>query len=289
MTRQVQIYTRSCHEGRFSSEDVLISALCSESRDSSRMSTGDLQVRMNVDEPHQDSGGSPENASSISTRELVASPRRVHRYEFKEPDGTGPRRHGTSNNNKLNEHNSSSESTFLSHPLYVISYHHRKPSFTSSPEGHSNFDEPEPDHGGMVVLQPARSDLTSTVACPYILWTELVQNQQVDPRPFSFRPFQLASLLDPKNLNALYKLGGIHGLLKGLGTDSSRGSTIDHRNSSDTSLGAGLCALQRYDRMDNHPLPSISVIHRPTIDDRNSFPHLASLGGYSERTFSPSE
>jgi len=161
MTRQVQIYTCSCHEGRFSSEDVLISALCSESRDSSRMSTGDVQVQINVDdEPYQDSGGTPDSASGISARELVASWRRVHVMDSKnrmEPDrgGTALIITNSESMNKVTQRTGYSSirimntTVHLSPPFWVPHYmlFHRKPSFTSSPEGHINFDEPEPDHG----------------------------------------------------------------------------------------------------------------------------------------------
>jgi Ca2+-transporting ATPase len=48
---------------------------------------------------------------------------------------------------------------------------------------------------------------------------ELVQDDLIDPSPFAFKPFALASLLDPKDLRALEKLGGMKGLLLGLGTN----------------------------------------------------------------------
>lgn len=40
-----------------------------------------------------------------------------------------------------------------------------------------------------------------------------------DPRPFAkqYGPYALASLVDPKNLEALRKMGGVDGLLRGLG------------------------------------------------------------------------
>lgn len=52
---------------------------------------------------------------------------------------------------------------------------------------------------------------------------ELSQDQAIDPRPFRFKPFQLAHILDPKNFEALQSFGGIEGLLRGLGTDSEHG------------------------------------------------------------------
>jgi Ca2+-transporting ATPase len=52
---------------------------------------------------------------------------------------------------------------------------------------------------------------------------ELVQDDPIDPSPFAFNPFALASLLDPKDLRALENLGGIKGLLLGLGTNHFTG------------------------------------------------------------------
>jgi len=48
-------------------------------------------------------------------------------------------------------------------------------------------------------------------------------SSDVDPTPFAFKPYTLASMLDPKNLDILEELGGIQGLLKGLGTNRIRG------------------------------------------------------------------
>jgi P-type Ca2+ transporter type 2C len=44
-----------------------------------------------------------------------------------------------------------------------------------------------------------------------------------DPAPFAFKPLHLASLVDPKNLDTLRKMGGIDELLKGIGTDPRKG------------------------------------------------------------------
>ncbi|KAG0693519.1 hypothetical protein DFH29DRAFT_1007229 [Suillus ampliporus] len=70
---------------------------------------------------------------------------------------------------------------------------------------------------------------------------ELVQDDDsFDPRPFKFRPVELASLLDPKSLDILEGLGGIDGLLEGLGTHDSRGSIVAAPASSDGRPGAGV-------------------------------------------------
>jgi P-type Ca2+ transporter type 2C len=79
----------------------------------------------------------------------------------------------------------------------------------------------------------------------------------VDPAPFAFKPFALASMLDPKNLDVLEELGGVQGLLKGLGTNRHRGLRGLIKNaSSDGRPGAGEGASQRHDR---EGLPGIVV------------------------------
>jgi Ca2+-transporting ATPase len=101
---------------------------------------------------------------------------------------------------------------------------------------------------------------------------ELVQDDLADPRPFKFRPVELASLLDPKNLDALEALGGIDGLLDGLGTDPSRGLTLV--GTADNRLGAGVGASQRHDRQ---PL-SVPTPHDPAEVEVADDAHSASMG-----------
>lgn len=55
---------------------------------------------------------------------------------------------------------------------------------------------------------------------------DLTQDSQIDPAPFRFRPYHLASLVDPKNLEALEGMGGIIGLLAGLGANPITGLRI---------------------------------------------------------------
>ena len=83
-----------------------------------------------------------------------------------------------------------------------------------------------------------------------------------DPTPFAFKPFVLASLLDPKNLEGLENLGGVKGLLKGLGTNRTRGlgrKALIKNASSDGRSGAGDGASQRHDREDEDAVPGIVV------------------------------
>jgi len=85
---------------------------------------------------------------------------------------------------------------------------------------------------------------------------------EVNPAPFAFKPFTLASMLDPKNLENLEKLGGVKGLLKGLGTNRTRGlgrKALIRNASSDGRPGAGQGASQRHDREDGGAVPGIVV------------------------------
>jgi P-type Ca2+ transporter type 2C len=52
---------------------------------------------------------------------------------------------------------------------------------------------------------------------------ELVQDEEIDPTPFAYKPYELASMLDPKNLELLETLGGVDGLMRGLGTHETLG------------------------------------------------------------------
>ena len=83
--------------------------------------------------------------------------------------------------------------------------------------------------------------------------TELEQDAAIDPTPFRFKPYELAHMLDPKNIEALVAFGGIHGLLRGLGTNADTGLVTitqpskSSGNSRDPSLGAGEGASHRHD------------------------------------------
>jgi Ca2+-transporting ATPase len=52
---------------------------------------------------------------------------------------------------------------------------------------------------------------------------ELDQDAAIDPTPFRYRPYELAHMLDPKNIATLVSSDGIHGLLRGLGTNPDTG------------------------------------------------------------------
>ncbi|KAH9025710.1 hypothetical protein EDB83DRAFT_2526782 [Lactarius deliciosus] len=57
-------------------------------------------------------------------------------------------------------------------------------------------------------------------------------------KPFAFKPLQLASLVNPKSLKNLEKLGGAEGLLCGLGTDRVRGLSTTGYGSRDSGTNA---------------------------------------------------
>ncbi|KAH9021974.1 hypothetical protein EDB84DRAFT_1565120 [Lactarius hengduanensis] len=57
-------------------------------------------------------------------------------------------------------------------------------------------------------------------------------------KPFAFKPLQLASLVNPKSLENLEKLGGVEGLLRGLGTDRVRGLSTTGYGSRDSGTNA---------------------------------------------------
>ncbi|KAG9315051.1 Ca-transporting ATPase [Chiua virens] len=162
-------------------------------------------------------------------------------------------------------------------------------TFASSRDGHSSIEETEADHSPPVFtdnspIRRPKSDATSLTlashshplsdACKHqdhfsddksaLPSTHIQRDIHQDARPsdgtsqdpppdlgpFVFDPYQLASLLDPKDLDALYALGGTTGLLKGLGTDPTRGLLLDvhAHNASRPKLGAGEGASQRHAR-----------------------------------------
>ncbi|KAI0342676.1 calcium-translocating P-type ATPase [Trametopsis cervina] len=122
----------------------------------------------------------------------------------------------------------------------------------SGPEGASGDNEGQPE-------RPAAPDPTL--------------DENIDAKPFMFKPYQLASLVDPKNLEALTAMGGTTGLLEGLGTHGKRGLEDDSHHANTTpgdgrpgagSPGAGEGASQRHEPLAGEPsvsaVPDIKVI-----------------------------
>ncbi|KAI6165548.1 Ca-transporting ATPase [Pisolithus thermaeus] len=118
-----------------------------------------------------------------------------------------------------------------------------------------------------------------------------LEDEPVDTGPFAFKPYQLASLLDPKNLDAFEAMGGTDALLKGLGTHPTRGLLVGIPDSGGDGPpgggpGAGSGASQRHDR--HVPMNQDAVelsappppLHLPASDvgysaEHNHDPYLA--------------
>ncbi|KIK99153.1 hypothetical protein PAXRUDRAFT_132713 [Paxillus rubicundulus Ve08.2h10] len=206
----------------------------------------------------------------------------------------------TLRDNKPDERSGISSLHLLSPCIADRAPHRRKGScatFTSSNEGHSSLDETEPDHAGseshLHTLRHAKSDATSLTGSDgeqsaNIAKPEILQDEAVDPAPFSFKPYELACLLDPKNLDALQAMGGIDTVLKGLGTHPTQGLLLgipDHGGShpSDGRPGAGDGSSQRHDRRSGElPIPMSVHVHPSATgpgnnDDGKPGPHHASL------------
>ncbi|KAF8267736.1 hypothetical protein EI94DRAFT_1801308 [Lactarius quietus] len=77
-----------------------------------------------------------------------------------------------------------------------------------------NFIAPEGDHAD---VKPSGTETVRTTVL------EIKQEVDLNVEPFAFKPLQLAGLVDPKSLENLQSLGGVEVLLRGLGTDRSRG------------------------------------------------------------------
>ncbi|SNX85956.1 related to putative calcium P-type ATPase NCA-2 [Melanopsichium pennsylvanicum] len=69
------------------------------------------------------------------------------------------------------------------------------------------------------------------------LAAEIERQRNIDPRPFPFRPIELANLLDPKNVDKLRQMGGVKGVLNAIGTDEHRG--LDLGGAETKEAGAG--------------------------------------------------
>ena len=60
----------------------------------------------------------------------------------------------------------------------------------------------------------------------------LSQDEAIDPAPFTFKPYQLAHMLDPKSMSILASFGGVDGLLRGLGVRADHGLSSSAARSS---------------------------------------------------------
>ena len=99
--------------------------------------------------------------------------------------------------------------------------------------------QPSPSPGSVIVSgsDTARDDSVRKGAItelpPHLIHAvlgALISDTFLNLEPFAFEPLHLASLIDPKSLENLERLGGIEGLLRGLGT-SVRGVTTSGNSS----------------------------------------------------------
>lgn len=88
------------------------------------------------------------------------------------------------------------------------------------------------------------------------LAAEKERQRNVDPRPFPFRPIELADLLDPKSVEKLRDMGGVKGVLASLGTDEHRGLDL-----------GGVKAIES--GAAHHDIESTPAIADPTNRDPN--------------------
>ena len=118
----------------------------------------------------------------------------------------------------------------------------------SETEGHPSSEHRRNNGKGKAIEEPrnVRVDLEQ-------------DSDDADHAPFLFKPFKLASMLDPKDLEVLEALGGINALLKGLGTNPTRGLGSKALMGSDGRPGPGEGVSQRHDREEQNPLPGIVV------------------------------
>ena len=106
------------------------------------------------------------------------------------------------------------------------------------------------------------------------------QDEYIDAKPFAFKPSALASLVDPKNLEALERMGGEEGLLRGLGTHKTRGLAKRSFSTCNTSQGG----LQERDQVfisKSADIPGI-VVTSVEGDDEPDEEYLEGVLEYSE-------
>lgn len=149
--------------------------------------------------------------------------------------------------------------------------HGRKGSTATFASGEGSAEGTEPDHRSyrtsMTATSPMHSPSPSDVKPPRTIAEEAerkdkdgkkVEIEKLDPdndetpcEPFAFRPYKLASLVDPKNMELLTEMGGIEGLIRGLGTHRTKGLAALALSGGETGgVGAGVDAGQRHERAD---------------------------------------
>lgn len=102
------------------------------------------------------------------------------------------------------------------------------------------------------------------------------------PSPFHFKPYELANLLDAKNLDALESLGGVDALLSGLNTSRDKGLTQQALERSETisghvpgdgrppDPGSGGASRRRYPQKQGHTVTEPSDEVKSTHEDEGN-------------------
>jgi len=97
---------------------------------------------------------------------------------------------------------------------------------------------------------------------------ELEQDAVINPAPFHFKPYQLAHMLDPKNLDTLSSFGGPSGLVRGLGTHADHGLSMSltsgGQGSSKHDLESGIGAS---DTASDKPIQGSEKVPEITLTD----------------------
>lgn len=92
-----------------------------------------------------------------------------------------------------------------------------------------------------------------------------------DTGPFAFTPKQLAALVDPKNLELLRQMGGVHGICKGLQSNLDSGLSLDETT---VPIKVTLQDAQQASGMAPVPAPPVTQPHdpatKPAFGDRKT-------------------
>jgi Ca2+-transporting ATPase len=110
----------------------------------------------------------------------------------------------------------SSVTSFFKKTMHRLSPSPSRESVTGSDTTHNDRqrgDNSDTKRKGAELARPAMLDLK--------------QEADLDVHPFSFNPLRLASLVDPKSLEAFESIGGVDALLRGLGTHPTHGLSTE--------------------------------------------------------------
>jgi Ca2+-transporting ATPase len=115
---------------------------------------------------------------------------------------------------------------------------------------------------------------------------ELEQDRNLNPSPFSFRPFQLAHSLDPKSFDTIAAFNGTPGVLRGLGTRAEYGlskeSALSRSNTGQSLAGKGKAvdgpapqheqqpSATENEKEDNVPAITLTSPDGPTMTENSS-------------------